>query len=203
MRKGRRRRGKERASRESSALLVCDQKILIDYSDTLVGGEALDGLGSGRDDLEHVEPHSLRKWPALPDNDGVSLLATEARGQVHGDVLVPLLVTLVLLDEVEVVPTNDNGAVHLGRLDDPLQNPAPDGNVSGERALLVDVGSLDGLPWGLEAKADVLVVAVAILSRGPLLEDTLELGRADVALLKVRSLALHLGRGEGGKRRKK
>ena len=47
--------------------------------------------------------------PALADRDGVALLqANEARGQVGSGHLVPLLETVVLLDVVQVVPTDRN-----------------------------------------------------------------------------------------------
>jgi hypothetical protein len=42
---------------------------------------------------------------------------------------------------VQVVHAHDDGAVHLGRLDDTGQDAATDRHVAGERALLVDVGA--------------------------------------------------------------
>ena len=46
---------------------------------------------------------------------------------------------LVLLDVVQVVATDDDGALHLGGLDDARQDATADGHVAGEGALLVDV----------------------------------------------------------------
>ena len=63
---------------------------------------------------------------------------------MRGDVGVALLVTLVLLDVVEVVHALDEGAVHLGRLDGARQDATADGNITGEGALLVDVGTCCG-----------------------------------------------------------
>lgn len=69
----------------------------------------------------------------------------------------------VLLDPVQVVPSDDDGVLHLGGDDDALQDAATDGHVAGERALLVDVGSLDRGLGGLESEANALVEPGALL----------------------------------------
>ena len=74
------------------------------------------------------------------------------------NVAVAFLVPVVLGDIVEVVPADDDGALHLGRQDDALQDTSADGHVAGEGAFLIDVGALDGLLGGLEVQAHVLVV---------------------------------------------
>lgn len=48
-----------------------------------------------------------------------------------------LLVTGVLGDEVEVLAADDESAMHLGRDDGAGQDTATDGDLAGERALLV------------------------------------------------------------------
>ena len=106
-----------------------------------MGGEGLARLGPRGDDLEGVEADSLGERPALPHNHGVALVAAEARGDVRRNVGVALLVALVLLDVVEVVHAHDDGALHLGGLHGASQDAAADGNVTGEGALLVDVGT--------------------------------------------------------------
>ena len=80
---------------------------------------------------------------------------TESGGDVSSQVLVALFVTVygrksgmvaamgwgwvrtVFGDIVEVVPSDDDGAGHLGRHDLAGQNTATDGDVAGEGALLV------------------------------------------------------------------
>lgn len=52
-------------------------------------------------------------------------------------VLVPLLVTVVLGDVVEVFTADDDGTVHLGRDDTAGQDTATNGDQTGEGALLV------------------------------------------------------------------
>lgn len=81
--------------------------------------------------------NSLAEGAALADGDLVTLLDTESRRDVGGDILVPLLVTRVLLDEVEVLPADDNRAVHLGGNDGASEDTAADRDEAGEGALLV------------------------------------------------------------------
>jgi hypothetical protein len=73
-------------------------------------GELLDGLAGAGKDAEHVEAHSLGEGSALADDDLVTGLDTEGGGDVSGEVLVALLVTGVLGDEVEVFAADDQGA---------------------------------------------------------------------------------------------
>jgi hypothetical protein len=87
---------------------------------------------------------------------------------MYGYVSVSLLVPVVLLDVVEVITSNDDGPVHLGGDHDTsisyiynsqiLDDTASDGDGTSEWALLVNVGSLDGLLWGLETETNVLPV---------------------------------------------
>lgn len=64
---------------------------------------------------------------------------------MNRNVLVSLLETIVLANVMQVVTTNDDGAGHFVFDDNAGQDASTDRNVSGERTLLVDVGSFDGL----------------------------------------------------------
>jgi len=44
------------------------------------------------------------------------------------------------------------------------KDPATDRNEAGERALLVDVGTLNGVLWSTETEADILVPAASTLA---------------------------------------
>ena len=105
---------------------------------------------------DNIELDSLGQGAALSNGHNISLLNSEGRCAVGVDVLVTLLETTVLLDVVEVVATDDDGALHLGGDDESLQDLASDGNVTGEGALLVDVVALDRGIGGLDTKADIL-----------------------------------------------
>ena len=65
-----------------------------------------------------------------------------------GKVFVSLLEALVFPDVVEVVPANDNRPFHLHTLHNTRQDPTTNGDIASEWALLVNIGSLDGL-YGL------------------------------------------------------
>lgn len=81
--------------------------------------------------------YSLGQGTALADGNPVTLLNTESGRDVSSKVLVPLLVTVVLGDVVEVFTADDDGTVHLGRDDTAGQDTATDGDKTGEGALLV------------------------------------------------------------------
>src|SRR5690349_22815151 len=73
-------------------------------------GELLGSLALAGEDTEDVEADGLGEGPALANDDLVTGLNTESGGDVGGEVLVALLVTGVLGDEVEVFTTDDQGA---------------------------------------------------------------------------------------------
>ncbi len=111
---------------------------------------AFDFLGLYSD---HIGADGLAKGAALADGDDAAVLDLELKGgaavSMHG--LVALLESVVLLNIVEIVTADDNGALHLGRDDDALEEAASDGDVAGERAFLVDVRTFNCFARGLEA----------------------------------------------------
>ena len=114
--------------------------------------------GALLDDFEDVITDGLAEGAALSDNDVISDTGLEGGAAVAGEVLMTLLVTLVLLDEVEVVAANDNAVLHLVAVDDTTDQTTTDGHVSGEGALLVDVLSIHGSDGGAESETHVLPV---------------------------------------------
>ena len=124
--------------------------------------------------------------------------SSEGGRQVSGDVLVPLLVTVVLGDVVQVITTNNDGPGHLGGDNHTPHDATTDGDITDPGALLVNVGTLNGFPGGLEAQTNILVVTGSTTSL--LLGDTgTTLTDEDGGLLLESVLSL-LGRGEGGRR---
>lgn len=83
------------------------------------------------------QTYSLAERTALANGDLVTLLDTESGRNVGGNVLVSLLVTGVLGDEVKVFPADDDGSVHLGGNDGTGQDTATDRDETSEGALLV------------------------------------------------------------------
>lgn len=74
-----------------------------------------------RNNIDDVEANGFGQGPALADGNVVSFVDTEARRDVGGSVRVSLLETVVLFDVVQVIATNDEGAVHLVALDSALK----------------------------------------------------------------------------------
>jgi hypothetical protein len=116
----------------------------------------LAGLGPLRLMSHDIELNGLGQRTALPNSHNVTLFHGETGAAMGVNVLVTLLETTVLLDVVEVIPTNNDGALHLRGDDDSLQDLTTDRNVPSEGTLLVDVVSLDGGVGGLDAKTNVL-----------------------------------------------
>lgn len=61
------------------------------------------------------------------------------------EVLVALLKSVVFLDIMEIVASDDHRALHLETLDHSGQDPATNTHIASERTLLVDVRAIDGL----------------------------------------------------------
>lgn len=104
----------------------------------------------------NIELDSLGQRTALTNGHNITILDFEAGAAMSMNVLVTLLVTLVLGNVVEVIPTHDNGAIHLGRDDKSLEDLTTNGDITSERTLLVDVGSLNGSIRGFDTKSDIL-----------------------------------------------
>jgi hypothetical protein len=96
-----------------------------------------------------------------------------------------LLVTVVLLDVVQVITTDDDGALHLGGDDGSGEDTAANADITSEWALLIDVSSSNGLGGGLETQTDVLEPA-STLALG---DDTLVV-LEDSLLLLERTMSL-------------
>lgn len=152
--------------------------------------ELLYRLASSREDTKNVESHGLAEGSALANGNLVALLDTKARGNVSSKVLMPLFISGVLLDEVQVFAADDDSSMHLGRDDGSGQDTASNRYETGEWALLVDVVSLNGSLGGPEAQTNVLVPSPSTLS-GPGSLD-LDLGvLEDVRLLLESPLGLY------------
>lgn len=64
--------------------------------------------------------------------------------------MMSLLESVILLDVMEIISSEDDGSGHFGVQHDSLQDSASDGDVGGEWALLINVSSFLGGLWGLE-----------------------------------------------------
>jgi hypothetical protein len=67
---------------------------------------------------DHVESDGLRERSALADGHDITNLHTESGRAMGRDGLVALLESVVLLDVVQVITSDDDGAGHLSRDND-------------------------------------------------------------------------------------
>ena len=158
--------------------------------DCLEDAEDLLGRVGSRDGLvlDDVEADSLGKRAALSDGDDISLLdGRESGGQVGRDVAVTLLETSVLGDEVKVITTEDDGALHLVGNNNSTEDTSTDRDSSGPGALVVDVLTVDRSSGSLNSQADVLVPSGATSALG-----VLGLDHADSFLLLECLLSLNV-----------
>jgi len=153
-------------------------------------GEGLVSLALRGTNAENIESDRLAQRSALTHCNLVTLLHTESWRNVGSQIAVPLLITMVLGDVVEVIPSDDDGTVHLGGDNGSGENTTTDGDETGEWALLVDVGSLNGVFGGLKTQTDVLVPPPSTLS-DPAVSWTGLVGEENVGLLLESTLRLH------------
>ena len=123
--------------------------------------------------LQNVVLNGLGERTALTNGHTITLLNREAGRAVDSHGGMTLLVPVVLGDVVQVITTDDDGALHLSGADDAGEDATTDADVRGERALLVDVSAVDSGLRSAEAKTDLLVEAHA-LAAGLLASDLSE-----------------------------
>jgi hypothetical protein len=85
----------------------------------------------------HIGTYGLAQRSALSNCNLITLLNTESWRDMRSKVLVSLLVTGILGDEMEVFSADDESSVHLGGNDGAGQDTTTDGDETGEWALLV------------------------------------------------------------------
>lgn len=113
--------------------------------------------------FEDVEIDSLGQRSALSNGGNVAFFDSETRRAVGNKVRVSFLVSVVLLNKVKVVSSDDDGVSHLVRDNHASENLSSYRDVASEWALLIDVVSFDGLLWGFEAKTDFSEVSWDLL----------------------------------------
>ena len=102
-------------------------------------------------DSKGVVSNSLGDWSALSDGKDISNSdSLESWGKMSGKIVMSLLESVILLDVMEVISSQDDGVSHLGGKDDTFTDSSSDRNVRGEWAFLVNILSLHGACWSFE-----------------------------------------------------
>ena len=121
----------------------------------------------------NIEPNSLTQRPALSNSDDIAILYAERRTAVNSNILVALLKTTILGDVVQIVTSHNNSVLHLCANNQSLKDAATNAHVTGERALLVNIRSLNSGSRSFNSETDVLYPAHGL---------ALTLGASDDAL---------------------
>jgi hypothetical protein len=114
------------------------------------------GCGTLRFVSDNVESNCLRERATLTDGDNVSIFHRESRRAMCRNVLVSLLETTVLSDVMQIVSSDDDCSLHLGRDDLSLEDSSANRDISREGALLVNIRILDGSVRSLDSKTYIL-----------------------------------------------
>lgn len=102
-------------------------------------------------DSEGVVSDSLGDWSALSDGEDISDSdSLESWGKMGRKVVMSLLESVIFLDIMEVISSQDDSSSHLGGKDDTFTDSSSNGNVRGEWAFLINVRSLHGGGWSFE-----------------------------------------------------
>ncbi len=110
--------------------------------------------------------NSLGQRSALSNSDNISFLNSEAWRTVSNDVGMSLLVSIVLLNVVEIVSSDNNSVSHFVRDNHGSKDLSSNAYISSEWAFFVNIVSLNGFFWGFETKSDISVVSDTFSSLG-------------------------------------
>jgi len=102
-------------------------------------------------DSENVVSNGLGDWSALSDGEDISdSNSLESWGKMGRKVVMSLLESVIFLDIMEVISSQDDSSSHLGGKDDTFTDSSSDRNVRSEWAFLVNVLTFHGVGWGFE-----------------------------------------------------
>ena len=118
-------------------------------------------------DTEDIEMNSLGKRSAFSNGDNISLLDSEAWRAVSNDVSMSLLISVILLNIVEIVSSNNDSVFHLvGRDGHGSKDLSSDVDISSEWTFLVNVVSLNSFFGSFESETDVSEISDSFSSLG-------------------------------------
>jgi hypothetical protein len=130
-------------SDKDQASAQCQNLILVVL--VLSHSEHAEGLSNVTNDSllfnsDGVESDGFGDWSALSNGDNITgSNSWESWGKMSWEIVMSLLESVILLDEMKVISSEDNGSSHLVGKDDTLEDSSSDLNVGGEWALLVNV----------------------------------------------------------------
>ena len=116
-------------------------------------------------DSENVVSNGLGDWSALSDGEDISdSNSLESWGKMGRKVVMSLLESVIFLDIMEVISSQDDSSSHLGGKDDTFTDSSSDRNVRSEWAFLVNILTLHGVGWGFETESNLFVISAGFFS---------------------------------------
>jgi len=109
--------------------------------------------------IHNIETHCFGEGSALSNCCNISFLNSEAGWAVSWDILVAFLKSVVFLEIVKIVPSNNNGSLHLCWNNSSSENTSTNAYVASEWALLVNVCSIYGFLGCFESQSNGLGVS--------------------------------------------
>lgn len=113
-------------------------------------------LGAGVSNSQNVESNGLGQRSTLTGSNVVTFLDSEGWGDVSSKVLMSLFVSVIFRNIVQVVSSDNDGSVHLGGDNSTRQDLTTDRDSTNEWTFLVNVGTFNGVLWGLESQTNIL-----------------------------------------------
>ena len=100
---------------------------------------------------DDIESDCFWDWSALTNSNDISNSGSFITwGKMSWDVVMSLFESIVFLDVVQIISSDNNGSVHLCWENDTFEDSSSNGNVWGEWTLLVNISALDSCGWGFE-----------------------------------------------------
>jgi len=112
-------------------------------------------------DSDNIKSDCLGDWSALTNSDDITNSSSlESWRHVGWQVMMSLLESVVFLDIMQIIPSQDHSTVHPGWEDHTLEDSASDWNLGGEWALFVNINVLllHCSLWSFETKTNFLIV---------------------------------------------
>jgi len=104
---------------------------------------------------DHIETNRLGERSALSNSHNITILDFEGWGAMGSHILVTLFETTVLLDVMQIVPSDDNSALHFRGDNKSLEDTSSNRDMASKGTLLVHIVALNGSRWSLDAQTNL------------------------------------------------
>ena len=105
--------------------------------------------------FQNIIFHSFSQWTALTNCDNISYShISKTRRQMHGHIFMSLFKTIVFLNVMKIISTNNDSPLHLHFNNNTSKDTISDGNITSEWTLFVNVSTLFSLYKKISGPSD-------------------------------------------------